>query len=115
MKRKSLLVLLPALMALASCNNAPKVEPKPELGDIVEDTLAHDEVFGESKISGNLGVRKAYDADVDVPEESETSSPTIGIQTKTVGDKISIRFVAAIKVLDGNDDGEINDVDLSDT
>ena len=118
MKRKSLLILLPALMVLASCNNAPKVEPRPELGDIVEDTLAHDEIFGESKISGNLGVKKAYDGNVDVPEDSSPSPsdvPTIGIQTKTVGDKISIRFVAAIKVLDGNDDGEINGVDLSDT
>lgn len=118
MKRKSLLVLLPALMVLASCNNTPKVEPKPELGDIVEDTLAHDEIFGESKISGNLGVKKAYDGNVDVPEDSSpypSDVPTIGIQTKTVGDKISIRFVAAIKVLDGNDDGEINGVDLSDT
>lgn len=116
MKRKCLLALLPALLALASCGNVPKVEPKPELNNIVEDTLAHDEIFGKSKIAGNLGVRKAYDADVDVPEDYVSASePTIGIQTKTTGDKISIRFVAAIKIVDFNDDGVIDSLDLADT
>ena len=115
MKRKCLLVLLPALFALASCNNAPKTEPKPELCNVVEDTFAHDEVFGESKIAGTLGVRKAYGGDIDVPEDADPSEPTIGIQTKTVGDKISIRFVAAIKVVDKDSDGLISDDELADT
>lgn len=116
MKRKCLLALLPALLALASCGNVSKVEPKPELNNIVEDTLAHDEIFGKSKIAGNLGVRKAYDADVDVPEDYVSAlEPTIGIQTKTTGGKISIRFVAAIKIVDFNKDGVIDSLDLADT
>ena len=125
MKRKCLLTLLPALMVLASCNNAPKVEPKTELGDIVEDTLAHDEIFGDSKFAGNLGVRKAYDGDVEVPEDTGVSYPALGIQSKkgngvdgiadTEDDTISIRFVAAIQVGDVNGDTVVNDADLAAT
>ena len=89
MKRKCLLTLLPALLVLVSCNNAPKVEPKNDLDNIVEDTLAHDEIFGKVGLGRqNIGTRKMVTI--------EKSAPAIGIQAKEDGDNISIRFVAAV-------------------
>lgn len=125
MKKNIFLGLLPALLVLASCQAAPKVEPKAELENIIEDTEAHDEIFGESKLVGNLGIRKAYDGDVEVPEDTGVAYPNLGIQTKkgngadgiadTADDTISIRFVAAIQVGDVNLDGDITDADLAAT
>ena len=123
MKKKLLLGLLPAMLVLASCQASPRVEPKPRLDNIVEDTEAHDEIFGESILSGDLAIRKTYDGDVDVLEEGEVSKPVIGIQTKTdtkgtpstSDDTISIRFVSAIQVVDKDSSGTIDDDELADT
>ena len=121
MKKKLLLGLLPTLLILSSCQAAPKVAPKVDLHNIIEDTEAHDEVFGESKLVGDLRVRKTYDGEVEVPEEGETSILSLGIQTKIndkgtgddSDDEISIRFVGAIKVVDENSDGDVDDADLA--
>ena len=121
MKKKLLLGLLPALLVLSSCQAAPKVSPKASLDNIIEDTEAHDEIFGESKLVGDLRVRKTYDGEVEVPEEGEPSALSLGIQTKindkgTVDesdDEISIRFVGAIKVEDENSDSLVNEEDLA--
>lgn len=98
MKKKYLLAIIPALMALSSCAGVKPNEEIKKEPEMVEDTLAHEEIFGASKIGGNLGIRKAVDAN---PNDSDV---LIGYQTKfnangegSEDDTISIRFVAAIK------------------
>ncbi len=101
MKNKLFLLILPALLALTSCQNAPiNKQSRQVLDDIIEDTLAHDEVFGESSVSLVLEPKKTVELN-----PISTSAPMIGIQTKTDNnstpddasdDKISIRYVAAI-------------------
>ena len=125
MKKKLLLGLLPAVLVLASCQASPRVEPKPNLDNIVEDTEAHDEIFGKSVLSGDLAIRKTYDGDVVIPEDTGVAYPNLGIQTKkdngadgiadTSDDTISIRLVAAIQIGDVNGDSVVNDADLAAT
>lgn len=94
MKRKLLLGLLPSLLILSSCarvSNEQVAEPKENIPEpaFVEDTEAHDEIFGKVGFGGqSLSVRKLVDV--------ESSAPAIGIQTKEDGANISIRFVAAV-------------------
>lgn len=121
MKKKLLLGLIPTLLVLSSCQVVPKIAPKASFDNIVEDTEAHDEIFGESKLVGDLRIRKTYDGEVELPEEGDTALLSLGIQTKvndkgTVDesdDEISIRFVGAIKVVDENSDGDVDDADLA--
>lgn len=109
MKKKLLLVALPALMVLSGCSNvnlekAEKVENNEVL--LREDTLAHEELFGGTN---NLGVRKVGVPDTD---PHSTSIPRIGVQFSGVyeddvldaggnptGERANyyaVRFVAAI-------------------
>lgn len=93
MKKVFLLALLPAVLALSSCQVAPKAKANEALDSIVEDTEAHEEIFGKVGLGEtNLGVRKLSNV--------EKSAPAIGIQSKIdtveATDYISIRFVAAV-------------------
>ena len=92
MKRNFLLSIIPALLILSSCAGAA---PKIKENILLEDTLAHEEVFGEATIAGSLGVRKTLN-----PES--VLKPKIGVQWKKSNDntKIDIRYVAAISSLD---------------
>ena len=98
MKKKLLLIALPALMTLSACSGA-LASPK-EANLMAEDTLAHEEVFGDVAEAHELrmGPRRAVTFDADFVK--------VGYQIKfeengegTADDKISIRFVAAIKDL----------------
>ncbi len=121
MKKKLLLIVLPALMVLAGCsNNSIKpVEEKEDLsGMMLEDTAAHEDLFG----SIDLSVKK-------LGEPGETPSagsgfindPKIGVQFSGVyegdirnnlgvitgrGDCYAVRFVAAVNVSQEDLDNE---------
>ena len=92
MKKKFLLMIIPALMALSSCAGAgPKEEIKQE-PEMVEDTLAHEEIFGGvAEIVDNmkaLAPRKLA---------NPLTKPVTGVQYKDQGDgTYAIRYVAAI-------------------
>lgn len=96
MKKRFLLAVLPALLALSSCGLQPKVEAEPQFE---EDTLAHDDLFREADgallYKGNINKADPIDYTLD---PYPGNRPSIGIQTYEEGDTISIRFVAAIKV-----------------
>ena len=99
MKKKLLLIALPALMVLSGCSNALVEQPALNNDAIVleEDTLAHEEIFGGQAIKGPA-IRKMSDVGVDTDYK-------VGYQIHfddkgTVDgsdDMISIRFIAAIK------------------
>lgn len=107
MKKRLFLGLFPALLVLASCQATPKIEPKAVLDNIVEDTEAHDEIFGQSKDGFyQIGVKKL---DIPLTPDQDDSIPAIGIQSKVddndtpsnpMDDTVSIRFVAAVKLAD---------------
>lgn len=91
MKRKIILFVLPALLALSSCSSLPTKNTY-----FIEDTNAHEEVFGSldslKAQSKKLNSFKAL-------SESETLyKPSIGFQRKTNNDgTFSVRFVAAMQ------------------
>ena len=103
MKKKIILALIPALMALSSCNAITKqgITPKQDNTvkeiEFLEDTEAHDEIFGKAGFGGkNSGIRKISNIEYD--------PPAIGIQSMvddkgdldSSNDTISVRFVAAV-------------------
>ena len=87
MKKKYLLAVLPAVMVLASCGMRPATNNKA----FVEDTLAHEEVFGGVDNAIDLRVRREGAA------LTAISQPKIGYQIHFEDDTLAIRFVAAIK------------------
>lgn len=96
MKRKLFTSLFPVLMALTACGGAGPKNPGPEL--FKEDTLAHEEIFGDI----NSGLSRKVTRNLD-PLDPATAEPLIGIQayTETEG-YVSLRFVAAVHIEDGN-------------
>ena len=95
MSKKILLVVLPALMALAGCGARPAARK-----GMYEDTLAHDEIFGSlasaATVQRRLEPKRAYGDGVDKPY-----SPILGFQRKTNGDgTYSVRFFATVESLD---------------
>ena len=89
MKKKFLLAVIPALMVLSSCAGAgQKVEVKND-NLFVEDTLAHEEIFGDSEI-----VFQDYKAPLRAP--SGPVAPVYGVQYQESGDNVHVRFIAAI-------------------
>lgn len=113
MKKRLLLIALPALMVLAGCSNShiKPVEEKEDLsGMMLEDTAAHEDLFG----SVDLNVRKLGEPD-ELPDAGEgfINVPKIGVQFSGVyqGDErdggvltgyqipcYAVRFVAAANV-----------------
>ena len=79
MKKKLLLIALPALMALAGCSNFQNkpVQKETELLDnfMLEDTTAHEELFGA--VDSNLNIKK-----IGVPDDDpgSTDIPRVGVQ-----------------------------------
>ena len=96
MKRKLLLACVPALMILGSCAGAqPEVKP----AEFIEDTLLHEEIFGD--VSSLFGKAKRNA----LPDDVDEAVPAIGVQ-KAVGESYtSIRFIAATS-LTADDLGE---------
>ena len=96
MKNKIFLLALPVLMALSGCSGV-NASPKADL--MVEDTLAHEEIFGSVEEGGYLGlkgpnklvfnssfVKMGYQINYDNKNNADDSDDTI-----------AIRFIAAIK------------------
>ena len=92
MKKKFLLGIIPALLALSSCAGLGPKEDVKEDDLFIEDTLAHEEIFGESKIE-----LQDYKSPLKRPPMG-ISTPIYGVQyqdSEEVG-KIHMRFIAAI-------------------
>ena len=97
MKKKFLLIALPALMVMSSCTYLESATAQPKGNFFREDTVAHEEVFGGQAVQGPA-VRKMADVDSD-------TNYKVGYQihfddkgnADDSDDVISIRFVAAIK------------------
>lgn len=98
MKKNLLLTIIPALMVLSACaGTAPKQEVIPQEPEFAEDTLAHEEIFG------NIGqqVKLTPYKDPYVSSDPSLKTPLVGVQYKDDGDgKFAIRYVAAISALD---------------
>lgn len=90
MKKKYILLFLPTLLALSSCGVKTPENKVP----FEEDTTAHEELFGEAKPC--LNVRRANEL------KAGNEAPMIGVQSHESNGNISIRFVAAINISDGN-------------
>ena len=90
MKTKFLLGVIPALMALTSCAG---VAPKAEKNLFQEDTLAHEEIFGDARIEmqGYREPRKS-------PELSP--EPMYGVQYQITASYIHMRLIAAVSLPD---------------
>lgn len=91
MNKKVLLFALPIIMALSSCAGA---SASPKENRMLEDTLAHEEIFGEAQEGGKLGFKAPNRL-----ASLSASSVKIGYQINydSVNQEIAIRFVAAIK------------------
>ncbi len=92
MKKKLLLAVLPALLVLASCSAQPNAKAEPIFQ---EDTLAHEEIFGEADGFELRAPKRNLDSD---PYMADRAQPAIGVQYQENGENISIRFVAAIDI-----------------
>ena len=98
MNKKLFLLALPALMVLSGCSG---VSASPKANLMAEDTLAHEEIFGEAVKAGEFGLKKGAPYKLD---KFTSDFVKIGYQIKfaengsgTADDTISVRFVAAIK------------------
>lgn len=89
MKKKFLLGIIPALLALSSCAGLGPKENVKEENLLAEDTLAHEEIFGEAKIE-MLGYKNPLRA------PSGPVAPYYGVQYQDAGDNVHVRFIAAI-------------------
>ena len=104
MKKKLLLIALPALMALSGCANIqkeqPKVEEQPAI-ELEEDTVAHEEIFGEAVEAKQPAIKKmdvvdtqsAYKVGYQIHFDDKGTTSGDGYEDD---DTISIRFIAAI-------------------
>ncbi len=95
MKSKILLAVLPALLVLSACQASPKAKAN---NLFLEDTLAHEEVFGNVKLEERSLQPKRLDDPVEHPEANNFS---IGVQSQSESTGcISFRFVAAVRFAD---------------
>ena len=99
MKKKLFLTLIPAFLILSACQAGPQNKQKDNI--FLEDTLAHEEIFGGVAVEGNLLKPRKLGSD---PVVHPDNDPSIGVQYK-IDDKgnaddsddvISFRFVAAV-------------------
>ena len=108
MKRNNLLVLLPAILVLSSCQAAPKENNQKPLKEdtFIEDSLAHDELFGDQFIGRKVNPLKANDPayhpddDVSIGWQSKIDNGPDGIAS-TDDDLISFRFIAPVTFAEG--------------
>ena len=104
MNKKLLLVTLPILLAMTGCQSA-RINDQPEnkalVADMVEDTLAHEDVFGGAE---DTHIFKANPSKATLADSAVKIGCQIQFDNKntesTADDTISIRFLAALA--DGN-------------
>ena len=104
MKKKLLLIALPAMMALSGCS---RVNPQPALNNnasldaVVEDNVSHDELFGASKELKGPAIRNMNtvnpDFDYDMGYQLHFEEGSVIDSEPDDDDRISIRFVAALR------------------
>ena len=100
--KKFLLPTLLASLVLCGCNVQP-IENNERQFEAVEGTDADDYLFENAKLINDF-------------EVTDSSVPSIGIQrTNEHTDHLAIRFIAAIKVNDTNDNGVIDEEELQAT
>ena len=104
MKKAFLLAVLPAVLVLSSCGVKPAANDKLYL----EDTIAHEEVFGEAQEAGQLKIRNPRrEGEVSSnPEQSSEqqaaplTAPVVGVQYQPLtNNKYAVRYIAAIDSL----------------
>ena len=92
MNRKILLTVLPALLVLSACQASPKAKDN---NLFLEDTLAHEEIFGNVQLEERSLQPRRLDDPVEHPEANNFS---IGVQSQSESaGHISFRFVAAVR------------------
>ena len=108
MKNKYFLGVIPALLVLSACNGGAQKEQANYKNDFLEDTLAHEEIFGSveeglapRRLSGPNFSTLSFEDPVLDPElnpDVTNEHPTIGVQTfyNEAENKVSFRFVAAV-------------------
>ena len=99
MKKRILLALLPAAMALAACSG---IQSSPKQANLMlEDTVAHEEVFGAADEIGDLRVTRMNPRRIEFAADFIKMGYQIKFDDKddadASNDVIHIRFVAAIK------------------
>ena len=104
MKKKLLLIALPAMMALSGCarvNLQPALNNNASLDAVVEDNVSHDELFGASKELKGPAIRNMNtvnpDFDYDVGYQLHFEEGSVIDSEPDDDDRISIRFVAALR------------------
>ena len=102
MKKQFLLAVLPALLVLSACSAGPKKANNV----LLEDALAHEEIFGEVGNAIDLKVRKtaAQENNDDISSQpvaaKSLSAPAVGVQYQPLTNGYyAIRYVAAINDL----------------
>ena len=98
MKKKFLLAIIPALLAMSSCTymqSATAIKGN----ELLEDTLAHEELFDNVEFEARSLLPKRI---VDDPVEHPDNDPVIGVQSFVNGDYVSFRFVAAVAFSNSN-------------
>ena len=95
MKKKILLAVLPALLVLSACQAGPRAKDN---NLFLEDTLAHDEIFGSVELEARSLQPRKLDDPVEHPDADNFS---IGVQSQVEKTGcISFRFVAAVRFLE---------------
>lgn len=101
MKKRFLLTIIPAILALTSCGLRPSVNA--DVNPLKEDVVAHEEIFGAAEEAGKLMPRRAENEGSSLAPQADPNpaKPKIGVQYKYSNDNstISIRYVAAISSL----------------
>ena len=104
MKKKLLLIALPAMMALSGCarvNPQPALNNNASLDAVVEDNVSHDELFGASKELKGPAIRNMNpvnpDFDYDVGYQLHFEEGSVIDSEPDDDDRISIRFIAALR------------------
>lgn len=89
MKRKYFLAILPALLALSSCSFGPKAKEN----ILKEDTVLHEEIFGDVEEAVELRQLQPRRAAEDLVK------PKIGVQYRSYGSYFAVRYVAEVATL----------------
>ncbi len=98
MNKKLFFLVLPTLMALSACAGVPHQKANV----LLEDTLAHEEIFGDAQAFEPIKINTPYRADGDSsePAAAPLKVSSVGVQYKPVAaGYCAIRYVAAISDL----------------